>query len=108
MTDMILIYVTCKDKQEAEKIGKHLLEKRLCACINIIEGMKSIYFWPPKSGKFEEANEVILVVKTVQDKFDSIEQEVLAIHSYTTPCLIGIPTTNVAKSYYAWIKGEVS
>jgi periplasmic divalent cation tolerance protein len=107
MTDMVLIYITCKDQNEAEKIGKHLLDKRLCACINIIDGMKSIYFWPPKSGTFEEAQEVVLLVKTLGEKFDAIEKEVLSMHSYTTPCLIGIPTTNVAKTYYSWIKGEI-
>jgi periplasmic divalent cation tolerance protein len=108
MTDMILIYITCRTHEEAEKLGTHLLNKRLCSCVNIFDGMQSIYFWPPKSGTIEKANESVLIVKTLANKFDAIEQEVTKVHSYTTPCLIAIPTTDVAKKYYAWIKGEVA
>jgi periplasmic divalent cation tolerance protein len=107
MTDMILIYITCDSVAQAEKIGKHLLKKRLCGCINIIEGMHAIYFWPPKQNKLEESNETILLVKTLADKFDVIEREVIKLHSADTPCLIALPITNVAKKYYKWIKGEI-
>ena len=104
---MILIYITCNNEEEAKKIGMHLLKKRLCACFNIIDGMKATYWWPPKSNKIEESNETILIVKTVEKKFDAIEKEILKIHSSDTPCLIAIPTVNVAKKYYRWIKGEI-
>ena len=107
MTSMILIYITCNDKDEAKKIGTHLLKKRLCACFNIIDGMKATYWWPPKSDKIEESNETILIVKTLENKFDAIEQEVLRLHSSDTPCLIAIPTVNVAKKYFEWIKEEI-
>jgi len=104
---MILIYITCDNEDEAKKIGAHLLKKRLCACFNIINGMKAMYWWPPKSDKLEESNETILIVKTLKYKFDVIEKEVLAVHASDTPCLIAIPTVSVAKKYYEWIKGEI-
>jgi len=108
MSDLILIYITCSNTEEAKKIGKHLLDKRLCACINIFDGMNSFYFWPPRTGTIEEAHETILLVKTFSEKFESIEKEVSAIHSSDTPCLIAIPTVNVSKKYFEWIKGEVA
>lgn len=104
---MILIYITCQDEKEARKVGMHLLNKRLSACFNIINGMKSAYWWPPNADKIEEANETILIVKTLENKFEEIEKEVLTVHSSDTPCLIAIPTVNVAKKYYKWIKGEI-
>lgn len=104
---MILIYITCNNEEEAQKIGKHLLEKRLCGCFNIINGMHATYWWPPKSDKIEESNETILIVKTLENKFDEIEKEVLKVHSSDTPCLIAIPAVNVAKKYFEWIKGEI-
>lgn len=104
---MILIYITCENVDQAKKIGKHLLEKRLCGCFNIIDGMKATYWWPPKKGKIEESNETILLVKTLQEKFDEIEKEVLKLHFSDTPCLIAIPTTHVAKKYLEWIRGEI-
>ncbi len=105
---MIFIYITCENVTEAKKIGKHLLKKRLCGCFNIIDGMNAVYWWPPKSGKIEEANETILLIKTLEGKFDEIEKEVLTLHSSDTPCLIAIPTINVAKKYFDWIKGEIT
>ena len=107
MTDFIMIYVTCDDREQAQKIGDHLLGKHLAGCINIIGGMHAKYFWPPKQEKYEEGDETILIVKTLADKFDEIEQEVIKLHSADTPCLIAIPTVAVAKKYYDWIKGEV-
>lgn len=107
MTDLILIYITCESEKEAKKIGKHLLEKRLCGCVNIIDGMKAMYWWPPKANKLEVSAETILIVKTLENKFNAIEKEVTKLQSSETPCLIAIPTANVAKKYYRWIKGEV-
>ncbi|OGG11644.1 hypothetical protein A2Z00_01150 [Candidatus Gottesmanbacteria bacterium RBG_13_45_10] len=107
MTDMIIMYITCESAAEATKIGTHLLQKRLCGCINIYEGMRSLYFWPPKTGKLEKANETVLLVKTISSKFDAIEKEVMKLHSSDTPCMIAIPAAKVSKEYYDWIKEEI-
>lgn len=107
MNAMILIYITCRDADEAQKIGTHLLEKRLSACYNVIDHMMSGYWWPPGAGEIETAYETILIVKTLESKFDLIEKEVMSVHASDTPCLIAIPTGRVAKKYLAWIEGEV-
>ena len=60
MTDLILIYITCESVEQAKKIGKHLLNKRLCTCVNIFPHMQPIFWWPPKEGKLEESKEVVL------------------------------------------------
>ncbi len=104
---MILIYITCRDSKEAHAIGTHLLKKRLSACYNVIDGMQSAYWWPPKQGKIEEAAETILLVKTVESKFDEIESQVVKLHSSDTPCLIAIPTVKVASKYWKWIREEM-
>lgn len=104
---MMLVYITCDSQQRAKAIGTHLLKKRLCACINIIPGMNSVYFWPPKTGELEETNETILIVKTLEEKFSDIECEVKAIHPSDTPCVLAIPVSHVSKKYYDWIKGEI-
>lgn len=107
MTDMILVYIPCKDMTQATSIGKHLLNKKLCACINIIPAMHSIYIWPPLSNKLEENDEAILLVKTIQSKYQLLENEVLKIHSYQTPCVFAFPIQQVNQKYYEWIQGEV-
>lgn len=108
MTDILLCYITCESIDQAQRIGKHLLAKHLCACINIIPSMQSAYFWPPKSEKIEEANEVILIAKTIESKYQALEDEVHRIHTYNTPCVIAIPATHVSKKYYDWLLGELN
>lgn len=107
MTDMILVYITCEGVEQAKKIGKHLLDKRLCVCINIFPNMQSAYFWPPKSEKIEEANEVVLIAKTLESKYQALEDEVHKVHTADTPCIFAIPVSRVDKKYYEWIKGEL-
>lgn len=55
------IYITCADESEAETVGSMLVERRLVACVNILPGMKSIYWW---QGKLERGKEVVLIAKT--------------------------------------------
>jgi periplasmic divalent cation tolerance protein len=107
MTDMILVYVTCKDVEQAKFIGKALLDKRLCTCINVIPGMQSLYFWSPKTGEFEEANEVILIIKSLESKYQEIEDEVGKLHTSDTPCIFSWKIDHVAPKYYEWLRGEI-
>lgn len=104
---MILIYITCSDKLEAEKIGKHLLNKRLTACVNVFpEAIQPFFFWPPKSGEIDNSKENVLIVKSTLDKYEKIEEEIIKIHSYDTPCILAIPVLAVADKYWNWLEGE--
>jgi periplasmic divalent cation tolerance protein len=104
---MILIYITCSDRLEAEKIGKYLLNKRLTACVNIFpEAIQPFFFWPPKSEKIDDSKENVLIVKSTLDKYDKIEEEVIKIHSYDTPCILAIPVIAVADKYWNWLESE--
>lgn len=99
---MILIYVTCKDKQEAEKIAKHLLDKRLVACaVNFPVG--SSYWW---NGKIKEDNEYILLLKTKDVVFSQIKKEIKSIHSYDVPCILKLDV-EANKEYEDWLNEEV-
>lgn len=104
----ILIFIDCTDKKEAEEISRELLEKHLVACVNITTApVHSMYFWPLKSRFIEEANEIILLAKTFDDKWDEIEKIVSKVHSYDTPGILAIPLSHVSKKYLAWMKKEI-
>lgn len=107
MTDMILVYITCESAAQAKKIGMHLLKKRLTACINVIPKTQPAYFWPPKTGKIEEAKESVLLVKTLQSKYESVEKEIRKLHSFETPCILALPIVNMNEDYYKWLKEEI-
>lgn len=105
---MILVYITCEDKEEAEKIGNALLKKRLVACVNIIDSAHSMYLWPPGKNRIEEASETILLCKTLESKWNTLEKEVLRLHSYSNPMIYAIPVVHVTKKYYAWLSEELN
>lgn len=100
---MVFIYITCKDKKEAEKIGLALVEKRLAACCNIFP-IESIYRW---QGKTTVDREVVLIAKTLKKNFKKIEKEVKKLHSYMTPCILEIPISRGSQDYLNWLKKEV-
>jgi periplasmic divalent cation tolerance protein len=77
-----LIYITTKNKGEAERIGQALVEERLAACVNIIDGMYSIYRW---EGKLTQDAETVLIAKTVQEKVAALTERVKTLHSFHCP-----------------------
>lgn len=107
VTDIILVYITCESKEQAEDIGRHLLKKRLAGCVNIIPSMHSLYFWPPKKNRIEEADEVILLSKTTEKQYKELEKEVLNVHSYSNPVIFALPITHMSEKYAAWLTGEL-
>jgi periplasmic divalent cation tolerance protein len=70
---MTLIYITCKNKTEAKKIGEHLLKNRLAGCVNIYPVIESVYWW---KGKLVKDKESVLIVKAAKKNFRKIESEV--------------------------------
>ena len=108
MTDMLLVYITCGSIEQAEDIGRQLLDEKISSCINILPQMHSMYLWPPQSGQIEKAQEVVLLAKTIESKFAELAKFVTKIHTYDTPCIIALPVAHVSDKYYRWIKGELA
>jgi len=96
----MFILITAPDEDEAVKIGKTLVEERLAGCVNIIKGIRSIYFW---QGKVEDEPEVLMIVKTKTDLFDELEKRVKSLHSYTVPEIIGIKIDKGSEGYLNWL-----
>lgn len=98
--DYMFVLITAPDEDEAVKIGKTLVEEKLAGCVNIIKGIRSIYFW---QGKVEDEPEVLMIVKTKTDLFDELEKRVKSLHSYTVPEIIGIKIDKGSEGYLNWL-----
>ncbi|MFH1129042.1 MAG: divalent-cation tolerance protein CutA [Candidatus Omnitrophota bacterium] len=96
----IIIFITASSIEEAEKIAQGLLGKKLVACVNIIDNLKSLFWW---QGKIDHAKEVLLVAKSKKTKFTSIIRLVKSLHSYEVPEIIAIPLVAGEKKYLRWI-----
>jgi periplasmic divalent cation tolerance protein len=101
----VLVYTTWPSIVEAERAGQEIVEKRLAACVNILPGMVSHYWW---QGKVERAEEVVMIVKTRAGLAEPVRQAVKALHSYDTPSIMVLPVESVDADYYAWILRETS
>lgn len=102
---ILLAYVTTSGPEEAERIGSALVEERLAACVNIIPGMTSLYWW---EGGVQRDTECILVAKTTAEKFDSLTARVVGMHSYDCACVIGLPVDGGNAAFLDWIVTETS
>ncbi len=98
--DYTFVYITAPTREEAEKIGRVLVNERLAACVNIIPGMRSIYHW---QGKVEQAQEVVVIAKTRAALFEKLAKRVRDLHSYTCPCIISLPISAGEPTFLNWI-----
>jgi periplasmic divalent cation tolerance protein len=105
----VLVYTTYPSVVEAEAAGRTLVERRLCACVNILPGMISLYWW---QGKIDRGDEVVMIIKTRASLAEAVRAAVKSMHSYSTPAILVLPLESVDPDYHAWIvaeaKGEVT
>jgi len=100
LNDYIVIFVTTKDKEEAERISQLLLNERLIACANIVSTVTSFFYWV---GKAEKAEEFLIVMKSRRDLFDQIAEHVRRSHSYEVPEVLAVPIVEGSKAYLDWM-----
>lgn len=100
---LILVFLTCANDKEAELISKKLLEKKLVVCIKKSK-VSSSFLW---KHKIDKSQEVLLIMDSVEEKFEKIEKEVKKLHSYDTFVLLAVPVIKASKGILEWMKDEL-
>ena len=103
MERAVFVYTTYPSIVEAERAGRALVERRLAACVNILPGMVSFYWW---QGRIDRGDEVVMIIKTRASLAEPVRAAVKDMHSYTTPAILVIPIEAVDPAYHAWIEAE--
>ena len=103
MERAVFVYTTWPSPVEAEQAGRVLVERRLAACVNIIPGMVSLYWW---QGKLERAQEAVMIVKTRASLAPDLETAVKALHPYDTPAFAVLPLESIEARYFGWLLAE--
>ena len=98
---VVSLYAVFANAEEAERIGRTVVEERLAACINILGPVRSIYRW---QGKLESADEVAAIFKTHHWNSDALIERIAALHSYDVPCIVTWPVDKVLRSYAEWVE----
>ncbi|REL39318.1 divalent-cation tolerance protein CutA [Rhodohalobacter sp. SW132] len=101
-----MLYVTTGNRDEARRIGKVLVEEKLCACVNILDPMESLYWW---NGEVQNETETVLIVKTTQKMVSEVTKRIKKLHSYEVPCVISLPLSSEEGNpeYISWIRKSV-
>lgn len=100
----VSVYVLFANAEEAERIGRTVVEERLAACINILGSVRSIYRW---QGSIETADEVAAILKTSQTEADALIMRIAGLHSYEVPCIVTWPIDKLLTSYADWVDANV-
>jgi periplasmic divalent cation tolerance protein len=101
----ILIVSTADTLKLAEEIASALVENHEAACVNIVPGIRSVYRW---EGKMTEDEEVLLLIKSVKEKFEAIRYRIRSIHTYQIPEVIALPITDGDANYLNWLRKQLS
>ena len=105
MTDKIVVLSTCGSAEEAAKIARALVEKKLAACVNVMSAVRSFYRW---KGVVEDEQESLLVIKSSRALFNDLRAEIEKLHSYETPEMIAIPIVDGSEGYLEWLDRELA
>ena len=99
-----LVLVTASSVDEARRIADALLQPRLAACVNIVPGVESHYWW---QGTREQGSEVLLMIKTSAEQFEAVSAAVRANHSYECPEIVALDPREMTPAYRAWWENEL-
>lgn len=100
-----LVYVTAADAEEAQDIGRAMVEARLAACANVLDGMVPIFRW---EGEIDEGSESVVILKTTAERVEALIAAVEAMHSYECPCAVVLPIVGGSRAFLDWISRETS
>jgi periplasmic divalent cation tolerance protein len=101
----VVALCTCPDRATARRLARAAVERRLAACVNLVDGVTSVYAW---EGRIEEDAEILLVAKTTAAGFAALETAWREAHPYELPEIIAVDVTQGSGPYLAWIDAAVS
>ena len=102
--EVLWVYVTAADAEEARRIGRALVEEGLAACVNVLPGHTAIYRW---EGRIEEAAESAFVAKTTAARFEALRARIRALHSYTLPTILALTAAAGDAAFLDWVRAGV-
>lgn len=99
-----MVFCTCPDEDSAKAVAAELIENKIAACVSLLPGVTSMYHW---QGKIEQDQEVQLLIKSKQQLFEQICQQIRSIHPYDTPEIIATKISDGDNAYLTWINETV-
>lgn len=105
MSTHIVVLSTVGNAEDADRIARALVERRLAACVNVVPGLVSIYRW---KGAVERDEERLLVIKTRRERLDALRAAIVSLHPYEVPEILALPVEAGSPAYLAWLDESVA
>jgi periplasmic divalent cation tolerance protein len=96
-----IILSTVGTRGDAERIADTLVTERLAACVNIVPGVKSVYWW---DDAVQHDEEQLLVMKSVEGSVDALRERLHAIHPYDLPEFVVLTAADISPRYLDWLE----
>src|ERR1700722_14289144 len=104
MTDKIVVLSTCASEEEADRLARMLVERRLAGCVNVLPNMRSVYRW---KGEIESASECLLIIKSSRAQFDPLRAALEGAHSYELPEALALQVVDGSPAYLEWLESSM-
>lgn len=104
MAEEVVVLCTAGSGDEAARIAKALVDEHLAACVNVVTGVRSFFFW---EGGVRDEQEVLLICKSLRERVPKIVERVKSLHSYSVPEIIAIPVAAGSAEYLQWVRDSV-
>lgn len=98
---MLVVFITTPNSDEANSLAEKIVRDKLAACVQVLPEITSHYYW---DGAVQKESEHLLLIKTLEEKFDELQRLVKENHSYEVPEIVGISSENVSAEYLSWMK----
>jgi len=99
---MLIVLTTTSNTVEAERLAERIVAEKLGACVQVLPQMTSIYFW---KGEVQKESEHLLLIKTLEERFDELQRFINENHSYDVPEIVAIEAEKISEDYLAWMTG---
>ena len=95
-----VVLSTAGSEEEGARLANSLVERKLCACVNLVPGVRSFYRW---EGAVQDDAEVLLIMKTTREKLQALTDHLTEIHGYEVPEVLAITLEEGSASYLEWL-----
>lgn len=100
----VVVLTTVPNAEEGERLARRIVEAKLAACVQILPPMKSVYVW---ENAVQTDAENLLLIKTLQEKYDELERFIRANHSYDVPEIVALPAEKISADYLKWLNASL-
>src|SRR5579863_4403197 len=100
MTNALIVFATCSNGDEADRIARATVEEKLAACVQVLTPVRSIYRW---QGELKIDEEILVLFKTTAERFSALQSRITELHSYETPEILAVPVRAGAEKYLRWL-----